>query len=208
MTSTILTLKVRREYTENDRQTGRPEVRPVPVPASLEIRTNEDGEIIVCHAGKGDAKDIVFIGDPTPDMLPVDDEAKAISATLKRNGGRSLNMAGATIPVVDDKFQVDMDELFKACRDSRPCRPCNMIGKLVESNQKIERRALIMDPSPLARIATGICFGQWGKVALATTSVRLVIDVALSQPIPHQGLCHNPGASDIFVAPKTTEHWL
>lgn len=40
----------------------------------------EDGGIIVCHEGKGQPRDIVFFGNPTPDMLPLDDEAKEISA--------------------------------------------------------------------------------------------------------------------------------
>ena len=46
-------------------------------------KDDEDGEIIVCHQGKGDPSDIVFIGDPTPDMIPVDDEARAISKSFE-----------------------------------------------------------------------------------------------------------------------------
>jgi len=39
-----------------------------------------DGEIRVCWEGKGMPDDIVFEGDPTPGMLPIDDEAKTITA--------------------------------------------------------------------------------------------------------------------------------
>jgi hypothetical protein len=46
---------------------------------------NDDGEIIVCHEGKGLPKDIVFIGDPTPGMLPLDEEAEAITAKFGKN---------------------------------------------------------------------------------------------------------------------------
>lgn len=42
-------------------------------------KDDAEGEVIVCHAGKGDPKDTVFTGDPTPDMMPLDDEAKEIS---------------------------------------------------------------------------------------------------------------------------------
>lgn len=57
-----------------------------PVPLLLNIQDQshwnvKDG-IIVCHEGKGMPEDQIFIGDPTPDMLPIDAEAKAISATF------------------------------------------------------------------------------------------------------------------------------
>lgn len=46
--------------------------------------TNDlEGEIIVCLPGRGDPSDIEFLGDPTPEMFPIDDEAKAISAKLE-----------------------------------------------------------------------------------------------------------------------------
>ena len=143
------------EYTENDRQTGRPKRVQFPVPRLLDIRDpscwtnrwgnkdNEDGEIIVCHAGKGDAKDIVFIGDPTPDMLPVDEEAKAISATFEQKWrAKPENMAGDYSQSRIDKFQADMDELrSKPAEVPGLADLVSVIGKLVESNQKIERRA-------------------------------------------------------------------
>ena len=43
---------------------------------------DKEGEIIVCFPGKGEAGDIEFLGDPTPEMFPIDDEAKVISATF------------------------------------------------------------------------------------------------------------------------------
>jgi hypothetical protein len=81
------------EYKEVDRSTGRERRKTLPVPRLLNPedpadwtwvdpasnRDNKNGEIIVCHEGKGKDRDIAFIGDPTPDMIPVDDEAKAIS---------------------------------------------------------------------------------------------------------------------------------
>jgi hypothetical protein len=46
-----------------------------------------EGEIIVCIPGRGEHSDIEFIGDPTPEMIPVDDEAKAISARFEKHWG-------------------------------------------------------------------------------------------------------------------------
>lgn len=45
---------------------------------------NYPGEIIVCLAGKGHPRDIVFEGDPTVDMEPLDAEAEAISAARSK----------------------------------------------------------------------------------------------------------------------------
>jgi len=82
------------EYKEVDRNTGREKRKSIPVPRYLDISDSSDwtnswgnkdnatGEIIVCHEGKGEPRDITFYGDPTPDMQPADDEAKAISASF------------------------------------------------------------------------------------------------------------------------------
>lgn len=79
------------EYQETDRTTGRPRRKVMPVPTLLDPRDpncwttkwgnhdNEEGEVIVCQ-GEGLPGDIEFLGDPTPDMVPIDDEAKARSA--------------------------------------------------------------------------------------------------------------------------------
>ena len=53
---------------------------PVSVGGSAD---NSEGEIIVCHPGKGEKSDVEFLGDPTPDMIPYDEEAETISATFK-----------------------------------------------------------------------------------------------------------------------------
>ena len=84
------------EYKEVDRSTGRERRKTLPVPRYLDIndpsdwtwrdptsnRDNANGEIIVCHVGKGKDRDIEFDGDPTPDMIPVDEEATQISASF------------------------------------------------------------------------------------------------------------------------------
>src|SRR6266850_3346700 len=76
------------EFQTVDRNTGRPQRKTYPVPLYLDPENSDDCNykdgfeswIIVAHEGKGEGRDIIFIGDPTPGMLPMDDEAKAISA--------------------------------------------------------------------------------------------------------------------------------
>lgn len=75
-------------------------------------KDNEEGEIIVCYEGKGEARDIIFLGDPTPDMIPIDDEAKAISKTFE--GRWSYRPETAEVDFSQslvDKFEAAMGDL-------------------------------------------------------------------------------------------------
>jgi hypothetical protein len=76
------------ELTTNDVRTGKPVRKMFRVPKHLDPRLEDDwnvringmdGEIHVCLEGKGNPGDIVFEGNPTPGMLPLDDEAREIS---------------------------------------------------------------------------------------------------------------------------------
>ena len=81
------------EYIETDRKTGRPRRTEFSVPLYLHpqdttywtevIIKDEEGYINVCHEDKGQPNDIVFLGEPTPDMMPLDDEAREISSRHK-----------------------------------------------------------------------------------------------------------------------------
>jgi hypothetical protein len=102
------------EQTEVDRDTGRPKRFQYPVPLHLDPKNPADwnykpsgmshitqggnsftdGAIIVCHEGKGEKKDYIFEGDPTPGMDPIDDEARAESAKFDwRDPIREAGMA-------------------------------------------------------------------------------------------------------------------
>ena len=80
------------EYKEVDRSTGRQKRTMFPVPQHLDpdnpadwnIKHGRDeGEIIVSNRFSDDfALDIIFKGPPTADMVPLDDEAKAITAKM------------------------------------------------------------------------------------------------------------------------------
>lgn len=77
------------EYKETDRNTGRANRKMFPVPLHLDpnqpgdCNYPEEGSIIVCHEGKGLPRDITFYSEPTPEMEPLDEEAEAISASLR-----------------------------------------------------------------------------------------------------------------------------
>lgn len=87
-----------------DRATGRPVRKQFPVPLHLDPNIESDwnhkeqlgnniidGKIIVCHAGKGEPKDIIFEGPPNPGMLPLDDEAREISGKYSWTPTRGLD---------------------------------------------------------------------------------------------------------------------
>lgn len=97
--------RVEWEQKETNRESGRAVRRLYSVPMLLDPRDpadfNHPGEIIVCHDVDGARvvrNDIIFFGDPTPDMEPLNEEAEAVSAqhrqrwehpidTLPANGG-------------------------------------------------------------------------------------------------------------------------
>lgn len=113
------------EYSEVDRTTGRNIRKKFPVPRLLNpldpsdwnnkwgSRDNEEGEVIVCLEGKGEPRDYTFLGDPTPDMIPLDDEARAISAdfadrwSFKPATGEPGNFSQSLV----DKFQSEMADI-------------------------------------------------------------------------------------------------
>lgn len=76
------------EYSEVDRVTGRPKRTQFPVPLHLDPNIEGDwthrydawsGDIIVSNGTNADPKDLIYTGPVTPGMLPMDDEARAIT---------------------------------------------------------------------------------------------------------------------------------
>lgn len=109
-------------YTEMDRKTGKQKRVEFPVPLYLNphdagdwnytygTADDAEGQIIVCHKGKGDGRDIVFIGDPTPDMVPLDDEARELSATFAdRWRYKPEGTEGQYSQSLIDRFQGEME---------------------------------------------------------------------------------------------------
>lgn len=85
----LLEEETRWEYIEIERVTGRPKRTQFVVPRYLHPldpsdwtitrMKNEDGDIVVCNGTNPGPGDLIYHGEPTPGMLPLDDEAKEIS---------------------------------------------------------------------------------------------------------------------------------
>lgn len=138
------------EYQETDRATGRPLRKQFPVPRYFHHEDPTDwnyitgrdaagraveGDIVVCHEGKGLDKDYTFTGPPTPDMEPMDDEAREISSKLGVGAGFLEEMpdggyAGRVLEVLSER-------LAQAMTDNKPAASTVNIEKLLESNNKL-----------------------------------------------------------------------
>lgn len=139
------------EYQETDRKTGRPKRTKFAVPRYLDPRDptcwterwgnkdNEEGEIIVCWEGQGNAHDIVFVGDPTPDMVPVDDEAREISATFEARWNFQPENADTDFSQsLVDKFQSELAEIqAKPVEVPGLAELTTAIGEMAKTNQKL-----------------------------------------------------------------------
>lgn len=96
------------EYRETDRTTGRPIRKEFKVPTFLHpedvsywnYKTSPDeGYIAVANRVSDEfPKDFVYEGEPSPDMEPLDDEARAISASFaKKWGDGPINSLSSTM---------------------------------------------------------------------------------------------------------------
>lgn len=116
------------EHRETDRNTGRPKIIKFDVPTLLDpqdhtrwtqrfsmgdgIVTFGDGMIVVCQPGKGQTSDYEFQGDPTPDMVPMDEEAKTISASFAPKWKHPIeSLPGAYAERVAQDLQTELDKL-------------------------------------------------------------------------------------------------
>jgi hypothetical protein len=143
------------EYVENDRKTGRPKRHKFNVPRLLDPgdptcwtnrwgnKDDAEGEVIVCHEGTGNESDIIFIGDPTPDMVPVDDEAKEISAKFtERWAYKPENAVNSFSQSMVDKFQIEQAAVqTKAPAVEGLSELTAVLGNLVKQNQEILAQA-------------------------------------------------------------------
>lgn len=76
------------EYKETDRNTGRQARKVFIVPVHLDPenpgdQNSEDGVVVAHESGTHNPRDILFSGEPTPDMEPLDDEAQKLSDSLR-----------------------------------------------------------------------------------------------------------------------------
>lgn len=71
--------------------------------------------LIVAHDNAAaNSKDILFRGPPTPDMVPLDDEAKAISAELEPTWGKAFTMSDDVEGGYTQKLLLNLTEVLQA----------------------------------------------------------------------------------------------
>jgi hypothetical protein len=151
---------VKWEYQEISRTTGKPSRIQIPVPTYLDprdpadfthrwgqqtrpdVHSDVEGEIIVSRGPSVDPKDIVFVGDPTPDMVPIDDEAKEISATFAetwRYKPETVSPGNYSQSLVD-QFQIAMaDVATKPARIEGLDALVVAITEMAKSNQELTK---------------------------------------------------------------------
>lgn len=132
------------EQTAVDARTGKPTRKMYKVPMHLDPRVADDwnhkypnnemdGEIHVCWEGKGLPHDIVFEGEPTPGMVPLDEEAKIETAkydwTPTQGIDEESQRAGFFARLGDDLIN-QMTEI-RALKDTAP--QAQGVEKLMEA---------------------------------------------------------------------------
>lgn len=112
------------EYKEQDRETGRMRRKTFPVPMYI------PAESFVSN-GANSFGDIVFKGDPTPDMLPIDDEAKEISGRFESHWAHAIESLPAqgdfSASLIRD-FEKQIDQVLQKKGGSVPNSPAPSIG--------------------------------------------------------------------------------
>jgi hypothetical protein len=145
------------EWEYNENKNGKINRKRFPVPRYLNTadpgdwtvkwggKDDEDGEIIVCLKDKGERGDITFLGDPTPDMIPVDDEARAISKTFEHRWSYRPETAETDFSQsLVDKFEIAMGEI--AGKPAEVPGMTDLIGALTSLTQLMAAQQLAQQP--------------------------------------------------------------
>lgn len=122
--------RVEWEHRETARESGRAIRKLYPVPMLLDPKDPADfnypGEIIVCQDVEGarmQRQDYIFEGNPTPGMEPLNDEAEAITASLRQRWEHpidSMPANGGMNPAESAFMQSMMAEFAKQVGASLP----------------------------------------------------------------------------------------
>lgn len=150
------------EYSEVDRTTGRQRRKKFSTPRMLNIndpldwtnkwgnKDNEEGEIIVCLEGKGEPRDIVFIGDPTPGMVPLDDEAREISKSFETRWSYKPETAEVTYSqsLIDKNLEAMAANISKPVEVPGLSELTAAIAAMAQTNQAILQQLASGPPKP------------------------------------------------------------
>jgi hypothetical protein len=107
------------EHKETARETGRMVRKLFVVPVLLDPKDpsvcNRDGEVVVAHEGEfNNRADIIFQGDPTPEMEPLNDAAQALTDSLRAKWDHPIDSlpANGGMNAEESSFMAKMMEAF------------------------------------------------------------------------------------------------
>lgn len=152
--------RVEWERTETARETGRSKRTQYPVPILLDPKDAADcnypGEIIVCNQVDGarhERGDLIFVGEPTPGMEPLNAEAEEITNRLRPRWEHPIESLAPTGEMNDREraFMQQMMDSFSKIMGAVQPQPNQTVPKaeydeLKERLAKLE--ALVKQPQP------------------------------------------------------------
>lgn len=116
------------EYRETDRVTGKQARRVFPVPLLLDpadpTLQNRDGDVVVCDGTEPRPGDHIFVGEPTPEMEPLDDAARKITDSISHKWKHPID----TLPGTGGYSQSLIASFEKQIADAlnnRPVQPAS-----------------------------------------------------------------------------------
>lgn len=138
------------EQKETNRDTGKQVRKVYKVPRLLDPKdpgdyTHKELEaIIVCHEGKGEKRDLVFEGEPTPDMAPLDKEAEEISERASAKwvqpmGNEALPGQGST-PYGEARIAEFMRDIAAIAASQKPSTPLSVAGITPEDFKTLQEQ--------------------------------------------------------------------
>jgi hypothetical protein len=133
------------EYKEQDLQTQEEVRHRMAVPRFLDpddprTRKNANGDVVVCYEGSKEAPtDYIFVGQPTPDMVPLDEEAEALSEVEARRGQHPIDTLAGNGSYQDDIIA----RLTKAIESMGGVQPVNVPLADVSAEQFAELQATV-----------------------------------------------------------------
>lgn len=147
-------------YEEQSRSSGKAARQRFTVPQYLDPRDGADhnypGEIIVAHVeSKAFPRDIVFVGSPTPDMTPLDEEAEKITKELQPTWQHPIeSLPGQYSQSLITAFENQITELMQSGKAAKPVSVS--VGSVSEADFKAlqEQVAQLMAQNAELKAAT------------------------------------------------------
>jgi len=154
------------EYSEVDRTTGKQKRTQFPVPTLLDpdqptdwshVYGKDAGEIIVAQGRTDDPKDIIFVGDPTPDMVPMDDEAKAISAAMAPRWKHPIEtLSGTYADAMMKDLSQQMDEVRSQGASAKVEGMTELLTAMAAMMKQNQEMMAILAKSSVPAATTGV----------------------------------------------------